>query len=102
MVPSNLPATGNLTSTPSSKQVGGNKGVIIGGGIGSLDVGWLNSRNDNVGKEMEAELWEEAKRFLQGLNDRKARGDESVNFQIEGGANASNPPEEWSNNENLP
>jgi hypothetical protein len=28
--------------------------------LGSLDVGWLNSRNDNVGKEMEAELWEKA------------------------------------------
>ena len=31
-----------------------------GSGLGTLDVGWLNSRNDNVGKEMEAELWAKA------------------------------------------
>ena len=48
--------------------------AIIGGGLGNLDVGWLNSRNDNVGKEMEAELWKEASSFLAGLEESKVVG----------------------------
>lgn len=40
------------------------KEVVTGGGLGSLDVGWLNSRNDYVGKQMEAELWKQASDFL--------------------------------------
>lgn len=45
-----------------------NKGAITGGGLGSLDVGWLNSRNDDVGKEKDAELWELAQRFVEDLD----------------------------------
>lgn len=56
-----------------SRTGGGNKGVITGGGLGNLDVGWLNSRNDNVGKEMKAELWEEAENFVSKLEKRKER-----------------------------
>ena len=58
---------GSTTNIPLSKQAGGSKGAIIGGGLGNLDIGWLNSRNDNVGKEKEAELWEEAYRIVQRL-----------------------------------
>ncbi len=50
---------------------GGNKVVIVGGGLGNLDVGWLNSRKDNVGKELNAELWKEAERFVHKLEERK-------------------------------
>jgi hypothetical protein len=32
---------------------------------GTIDVGVLNSRNDVVGREMEAELWKEAREFLE-------------------------------------
>ena len=46
------------------------KGAITGGGLGSLDVGWLNSRNDNVGKEMEAELWEDAQLLVESAEVR--------------------------------
>ncbi|KAI9812121.1 MAG: hypothetical protein M1826_002951 [Phylliscum demangeonii] len=35
--------------------------------MGNLDLAWLNSRNDVVGKEKEGELWAKAKDFLQGL-----------------------------------
>ena len=41
-----------------------NKLVNMGGGLGNLDVGWLNSRNDKVGKEMEAELWAKAEELV--------------------------------------
>jgi hypothetical protein len=38
------------------------------GGLGSLDVGWLNSRNDKVGKEMEAELWAQMHSIMRNLD----------------------------------
>ncbi|XXG99610.1 hypothetical protein Hte_005951 [Hypoxylon texense] len=37
------------------------------GKIGGLDVGWLNSRSNQVEKDMEADLWNEAEAFLQRL-----------------------------------
>ncbi|KAL6715695.1 hypothetical protein ACLMJK_006656 [Lecanora helva] len=54
-------AQGTLNAQPSRSAA---KGMITGGGLGSLDVGWLNSRNDYVGKEKEAELWEEAQTLV--------------------------------------
>ncbi|OAA45446.1 Mediator complex, subunit Med11 [Metarhizium rileyi] len=35
------------------------------GTVGNLDVGWLNSRGTRVERDMEAELWQDAKEFLQ-------------------------------------
>ncbi|EFY92011.1 hypothetical protein MAC_01959 [Metarhizium acridum CQMa 102] len=35
------------------------------GTVGNLDVGWLNSRSTRVERDMEAELWQDAKEFLQ-------------------------------------
>ncbi|KAK0109931.1 hypothetical protein ONS95_002600 [Cadophora gregata] len=40
--------------------------------LGKLDIGWLNSRSGRVGRDMEAELWEKAKVFLEGLEAEKA------------------------------
>lgn len=40
---------------------------IINGGLGSLDVGWLNSRGNRVGAEKEAELLQEAENLLERL-----------------------------------
>ena len=34
------------------------------GSVGNLDVGWLNSRSSKVERDMERELWEKAKGFL--------------------------------------
>ena len=62
------PPTNALTGLGNqspAKQGNMRKGAVTGGGLGTLDVGWLNSRNDNVGKEMEAELWEESQRFIE-------------------------------------
>ena len=41
------------------------------GGLGELDIGWLNSRNDKVGKEMEAELWGKAADLLKRAAERE-------------------------------
>lgn len=55
---SNVPASGGAgPNMPLPKTNAGGKGRVTGGGLGSMDVGWLNSRNDHVGKAMEAELW---------------------------------------------
>lgn len=68
---------------------GGNKGVVTGGGLGSLDVGWLNSRNDNVGKEMRAELWREAERFVSKLEESRPGADRLKDDGEEEDADAS-------------
>ncbi|CAF9914767.1 MAG: hypothetical protein GOMPHAMPRED_008256 [Gomphillus americanus] len=46
----------------------GAKAVVGSGAMGNLDVGWLNSRNDKVGTDMEAELWTQAKDLLTGFD----------------------------------
>ncbi|TVY60907.1 hypothetical protein LSUE1_G008147, partial [Lachnellula suecica] len=33
------------------------EGVVAEGGMGKLDIGWLNSRSGRVERDMEAELW---------------------------------------------
>ena len=45
---------------------------ITNGGMGALDVGWLNSRRDAVGRMKEAELWAEARRRLEALVEQGA------------------------------
>lgn len=37
------------------------------GMVGNLDVGWLNSRSNQVEREMEAELWTKAREHLASL-----------------------------------
>ena len=54
--------------TPTEKSI-----ASTAGGLGNLDVGWLNSRNDNVGKDMEAELWAKAHEFVGSLGDKSRR-----------------------------
>jgi hypothetical protein len=43
------------------------------GNVGSLDVGWLNSRGSKVERDMEAELWGKAKDFLEKEGDKFKR-----------------------------
>ncbi len=40
---------------------------ITNGGLGNLNIGWLNSRRDEVGKQKEAELWTAARTHLEKL-----------------------------------
>lgn len=82
-VPAALAALTNTLNVPAAKQAGTNKNISTSGGLGALDVGWLNSRNDSVGKDKEAELWSTAKDFIvTDLKETiKARGD--CNFSSE-------------------
>ncbi|PHH75394.1 hypothetical protein CDD80_2401 [Ophiocordyceps camponoti-rufipedis] len=62
---SNAPRQGpNGTSKASLKP----NGV---GTVGNLDVGWLNSRTWGVDRDMEAELWQEAREFLEDRDGSK-------------------------------
>lgn len=70
----------NSPNASLSRTGGGSKGPITGGGLGNLDVGWLNSRNDNVGKEKKAELWREAERFMSKLEGRNPGADRELGF----------------------
>jgi hypothetical protein len=45
---------------------------ITGAGVGTLDMGWLNSRGNKVGTEKEAELMEEAKKLVEDVLERNA------------------------------
>jgi hypothetical protein len=71
-----FPGMGSTANMPLPTQYGGGKGPITGGGLGNLDIGWLNSRNDNVGKEKEAELWEDALRIVQRLEEGKLENEQ--------------------------
>ncbi|CAL3964926.1 hypothetical protein PZA11_002187 [Diplocarpon coronariae] len=44
------------------------------GSMGKLDIGWLNSRSGRVGRDMEAELWEKARVFLEAREEAELNG----------------------------
>lgn len=46
---------------------GGDGPRVTNEGLGNLDVGWLNSRQDTVGKDMEKELMGEVKAVLEKM-----------------------------------
>lgn len=81
-VPLGLAAHANVSNPPAAKQMAASKSASTGGGLGALDVGWLNSRNDNVGKEMEAELWGKAKDFVMNLEEEKNSQDENIDLFV--------------------
>lgn len=53
------------------------------GASNPLDVSWLNSRKDTVGKEKEAELWAAARQFVDRIN--QAHPGEQTAVKGEGG-----------------
>lgn len=72
-------ALGNLPPASGISQGTPSKSVSTGSGLGNLDVAWLNSRNDNVGREMEAELWSEAEDFMRAWEEKKnVKAEQSV------------------------
>lgn len=46
--------------------------VAAAGPSNPLDVSWLNSRKDTVGKDKEAELWAAAREFVVDLDQKSA------------------------------
>ncbi|KAJ5921603.1 hypothetical protein N7454_009077 [Penicillium verhagenii] len=58
--------TGDATGTGT----GGGTGTTAGSGAATnpLDISWLNSRKDTVGKDKEAELWASTREFVERLD----------------------------------
>ncbi|GIK02186.1 hypothetical protein Aspvir_006231 [Aspergillus viridinutans] len=71
LAPESVSRTGDLPSAGG----GGATGVS-----NPLDVSWLNSRKDTVGKDKEAELWAAARQFVEQLGDSSA-----ASVKMEGG-----------------
>lgn len=68
-------AATTTASSQAASQAASKHASTTAGNLGSLDVGWLNSRNDKVGKQMEAELWVKASDFVKRLESEKTGKD---------------------------
>ncbi|KAL4993419.1 mediator complex protein-domain-containing protein [Aspergillus recurvatus] len=72
-----------LAPESSSRTGDSGSGAAAGGASNPLDVSWLNSRKDTVGKEKEAELWAAARQFVQRIN--QANSEDKATVKVEGG-----------------
>ena len=69
---------------PESASRAGDTAGAGGGAAGAsnpLDISWLNSRKDTVGKEKEAELWAAAREFMEKNGNKppaKAEGEQRM------------------------
>jgi hypothetical protein len=51
----------------------------------TVDVGWLNTRSNKVGRDMEAELWAKARAFLEGMAEKSNQNDTSTKHAHDAG-----------------
>lgn len=72
----------DTTRDAGSTEAGKDKVSQGPGAMGNLDVGWLNSRTDKVGKDMEAELWAQAHELVDRL-DLKQLGETGGSVKME-------------------
>jgi hypothetical protein len=75
---------GGMSALMAGQGAGGKEETLISvgeGGIGKLDIGWLNSRSGSVDRDMEAELWERAKVFMEAIDKTGEDGAESNTSQ---------------------
>ena len=52
------------------------------GGIGNLDVGWLNSRNDKAAKNFEAEIWGQGRKLLEDLENSMTDANQGDKMEV--------------------
>ncbi|KAL2863947.1 mediator of RNA polymerase II transcription subunit 11 [Aspergillus lucknowensis] len=71
------------SSSRSGDLSGAGAGAGASGVSNPLDVSWLNSRKDTVGKEKEAELWAAAREFVQRME--QAQPGKKASVKVEGG-----------------
>lgn len=75
-------AAGGTTSGTAA----GSGGTGAGAGSGSfnpLEISWLNSRKDTVGKDKEAELWAATREFVTRLRAGDSGGDDGKDVKME-------------------
>lgn len=70
---------GEMAAMMAGQGAGAKEETLISvgdGGMGKLDIGWLNSRSQSVDRNMEGELWSKARAFLEGLQKTGEKGAE--------------------------
>ncbi|OOQ85914.1 hypothetical protein PEBR_23083 [Penicillium brasilianum] len=76
-------STPDMATKPGDAAGAGAVGAAGSGSGNPLDVSWLNSRKDTVGKDKEAELWAAARSFVEQLdnapNGSKGSGNQEQN-----------------------
>lgn len=63
---------GDATAAGAAAGTGAGTGS---GAANPLDISWLNSRKDTVGKDKEAELWALARQFVERLDTEQPAAD---------------------------
>ncbi|GKZ37338.1 hypothetical protein AbraIFM66950_008828 [Aspergillus brasiliensis] len=58
-----------IASSRAENLPGASSGGVAGASSNPLDVSWLNSRKDTVGKDKEAELWAAAREFVEQISN---------------------------------
>jgi hypothetical protein len=74
---------GGMGALVAGQGAGGKEETVITvgeGGMGKLDIGWLNTRSQSVDRNMEAELWAKARKFLEEFekSDQNGSGDQDM------------------------
>jgi len=67
---------------------------ITNGGLGNLDIGWLNSRRDTIGRQKEGELWKEARRMLEDMAGHEGHKDARLSLNGNGQHSKEDDPAE--------
>lgn len=71
---------------PPQRTSAKSKNTITNGGLGNLDIGWLNSRNNDIEKTMEAELWEQAQGLVQKTLVDKSTSEDDADVPMSNGS----------------
>lgn len=77
--------SGGMGALVTGQGAGGKEETLITvgeGGMGKLDIGWLNTRSQSVDRNMEAELWARARTFLEDFKKSDQNG--STDQEMEG------------------
>ncbi|KAJ5245845.1 hypothetical protein N7468_000828 [Penicillium chermesinum] len=79
------PETASRTGDTVGASGGAGAGPAAASGTAAnpLDVSWLNSRKDTVGKDKEAELWAGARQFMDQLEKTSTTGVEAEKMQVD-------------------
>jgi hypothetical protein len=71
-----------VSRTGDATGAGAAGGAGVGAASNPLDISWLNSRKDTVGKDKEAELWAAAREFVERLE--KSSGEQKDSSKSNG------------------
>lgn len=77
------PETSSRTGDTAGTNGGPGSGAAAGAAANPLDISWLNSRKDTVGKDKEAELWAGARQFLEQVEHSSGKQSSAEEMQVD-------------------